>query len=462
MNKTRSMGGDNRAVALSVAMMMMMMMMMAIVVTICPSPTDAFAPMTLVRVPSRTNVGNGVPGNSPLTVLQAKSLNAFPGSTPDSNQNKRKDSSTSMKALTVGMMPNGPSLPERASFLWQNLMAKIKGTSEVTMWRIAAGIFLSSLVIFNSSIDAGLIQFWAWLQNSSSMLPRMFRHDHWEWMVATCAFLVWIHGFWFADRAVIRASKQGKVHPWKKFRLQDRFEFQRERYLLRQRQKRGADVEATAEPALTTKQTAWNWQAWVFELPLYVIPLFVVDRMFPRRAAKLARWAAPTTFQICWDVTRALLAYDIMFFCGHWTMHKVPFIYNMVHKKHHINKECRAAEIVRLSFVEEVLEVGFSIVALNTLKCHPVARTIYNCIITFLLTELHCGFDFPWTPQNVVPFGFATGSRRHHYHHRFGYHYYQKFFCHVDRLFGFIQKKDDTLLSESVQPFKDPPAAWTN
>jgi sterol desaturase/sphingolipid hydroxylase (fatty acid hydroxylase superfamily) len=131
-----------------------------------------------------------------------------------------------------------------------------------------------------------------------------------------------------------------------------------------------------------------------------------------------------------------------------------------VHNKHHKTQEVRAGEIVRLGVVEEVFEVGISIIALGLLSVHPLARSIYNCVITFLLTELHSGFDFPWTPQNVVPFGLMTGSRRHHYHHRNGKHYYQKFFFHVDRLFGFFQKNDGTLNGDSVQPDPYIPASW--
>jgi hypothetical protein len=47
-----------------------------------------------------------------------------------------------------------------------------------------------------------------------------------------------------------------------------------------------------------------------------------------------------------------------------------------------------------LTVLEQVLEVGFSIVAIRALKSHPVSRSIYNAIITFLLTELHCGVSY--------------------------------------------------------------------
>jgi sterol desaturase/sphingolipid hydroxylase (fatty acid hydroxylase superfamily) len=335
-----------------------------------------------------------------------------------------------------------------------------KKFDEVSMWRGAAATFVSSLFFYHSFFDRALFRFWDFLQNGNSLLPLMFRHDHWEWMLAVGCFFVYIHGFYVMDRAVIGASRQGRVHPWKKFRLQDRYEAQKFRREQLRRQERGEEVDFTQQPPVLVEQSQWNWQAWVFELPLYVLPLFIWDIMIPRRAAKLVMWSAPTTYKVCKDVVAGLLLYDIMFFFGHFLMHKIPFVYNRVHKKHHINPECRAAEIVRLSAVEEVLEVGMSIIALNFLRAHPISRSIYNCIITFLLTELHCGFDLPWTPQNVIPFGLATGSRRHHFHHRNGKHYYQKFFCHVDRLFGFYQKQDGSLHGESVQPWKDNPSSW--
>jgi sterol desaturase/sphingolipid hydroxylase (fatty acid hydroxylase superfamily) len=341
-------------------------------------------------------------------------------------------------------------------------LSKIRNVDEVTMWRIAAATFVFSVVMFRPILDASLIQVWNYLQTSPALLARCFRHDHWEWMLAVSAFFVWIHGFWAADRLVVQAGKEGRVHPWRKYRLQDRFEAQKFQREQARKAKRGELVDMNAQPNLVTKPSEWNWKAWIFELPLYVVPLFLWDYFIPRRAAKIATWSAPTAFQVCRDVSCGLLLYDAFFFCGHFLMHKIPFIYNTVHKKHHTNPECRAAEIVRLSFVEEVLEVGMSIVALNYLGAHPVSRSIYNVIITFLLTELHCGFDLPWTPQNVVPFGLATGSRRHHYHHRIGKNYYQKFFCHVDRLFGFYQKDDGSLNGDSVQEFNSVPQSWAN
>lgn len=357
---------------------------------------------------------------------------------------ERRPSSAILSSASVNFSSDTVSVKIR------NALKNLSRMNEVSKWRIAAFSFISSIFLFSVKIDSQLIRLWSWLQNdTTSLLPRLFRHDHWEWMVAVWAFFFWIHGFWLADRAVALADSEGKVHPWKKYRLQDQYEAEKFRRMQTRKLESGERFDLTSKPPVT-KQSKWHLGFWTFELPLYVLPLFIWDKCIPRRAAKIASWGAPTSFGICKDVTFALLLYDLGFFICHYFMHKVPFFYKYVHSKHHINTEVRASDIVRLSFVEEIVDVGISILALNYLRAHPISRTIYNIIITFLLTELHSGFNFPWTPQNVVPFGLSTGSAGHHYHHRNGEHYYQKFFCHVDRLFGFVQRKDGSLKSYSV------------
>ena len=354
----------------------------------------------------------------------------------------------------------------------QAVLSIFKGlkSNEVSRWRAAALTFLSSLFVFRHVIDSKLASLWTYLMTSSSLAARIFRTDSYEWMLAVAAFVVYIHFFGYADRAVRKASEQGSAHPWRKYRLQDRFEADMARR--RQTKESAATVNLLDEQSsvgiknqdetsnFIAKQTPWNWKAWTFELWVYVLPLLTWDILSPRRHRRLAAFAAPTTWAVVRDITCGLLLYDALFFTGHLLMHKIPFLYRTIHKKHHDVQEVRAGDVVRLSLVEQVLEVGFSIIALNLLGAHPVARSVYNCIIVFLLTELHCGFDFPWTPQNVVPFGLSTGSRRHHYHHRFNRHYYQKFFHTFDRFFGFFQKDDGSLQGDSVSADAYVPQAW--
>jgi sterol desaturase/sphingolipid hydroxylase (fatty acid hydroxylase superfamily) len=225
---------------------------------------------------------------------------------------------------------------------------------------------------------------------STSLTYHCFFSD-WEWLLAVACFNVYFHSFWLVDFAVLKASRKGEDHPWRKHRLQDRLVAQHHRHKLLQRQQAGEDVDINQPPPMVTKHSKWHIGGYWGELWVYMVPLYIWDKLDPRRHRLIARFGAPTTLQICRDVTLSLLMYDLLFFCGHVIMHKIPFINRKIHSKHHTTSEVRSGDTVRLSVIEQVMEVGFSIVAIRALTCHPVSRSIYNAIITFLLSELHCG-----------------------------------------------------------------------
>eukprot|EP00527_Entomoneis_sp_CCMP2396_P004807 CAMPEP_0198138288 /NCGR_PEP_ID=MMETSP1443-20131203/1702_1 /TAXON_ID=186043 /ORGANISM="Entomoneis sp., Strain CCMP2396" /LENGTH=434 /DNA_ID=CAMNT_0043799999 /DNA_START=96 /DNA_END=1400 /DNA_ORIENTATION=+ len=367
------------------------------------------------------------------------------------------ESRVALNAVTLPTAePAYDKIREAALKTWYNVRH-----NAVWHWRLVFGSFFSSLFIFRQAIDQQLIGFWHYLLTSQALPALIFRTDSWEWCWAITCFSVYIHAFGLADRAVKNADQKGHTHQLKKYRLQDRYEADKFRRKNERKQKAdGAVIETQSSEIPPVVQSKWHWKAYVSEFWVYALPLIIWDVVAPRRHGRIGGFAPPTTMGILGGITGGLLIYDILFFCGHFLMHKIPFLYRNVHAKHHISKEVRACDIVRLSIGEEVLEVGFSIIALNVLGVHPVARSIYNMVITFLLTELHCGFDFPWTPQNVVPFGLATGSRRHHYHHRIGKHYYQKFFFHVDRIFGLFQRDDGSLDGDSLKADTYIPPSW--
>jgi hypothetical protein len=227
-------------------------------------------------------------------------------------QKQKRTTSVSASSLPLSSYSDTPFHLKVHNFV-NACMSKIRNMDEVSMWRVAAATFLSSIVLFRPFLDAGLVNVWNFLQNSPAVFAQMFRHDHWEWGLAVTAFFVWIHGFWAADRLVHEAGERGRVHPWRKFRLHDRFEAQKFRREQERRFERGENVDLDAQPHLVTTPSEWNWRAWVFELPLYVVPLYLWDFFIPRRAAKIAAWGAPTTLQVCRDVTCGLLLYDL--FC---------------------------------------------------------------------------------------------------------------------------------------------------
>jgi sterol desaturase/sphingolipid hydroxylase (fatty acid hydroxylase superfamily) len=368
--------------------------------------------------------------------------------------------STSSSQSTLG----GPVWWRKLPFSSSTVLQRFR-SDETLQWRAVIYTALSSVLLFRNLIDQQLVQLWHHLMTSSSLVARVFRTDSYEWMLAVVCFFVFIHGFSVTDQAVRNASQKGEIHPWRKYRLQDRFEADKRRRMMDKR------AEAEMETVGGVANEKWkieidhpksNRLGNIFQLMVYCVPLLTWDILAPRRHRRLAPFGAPTTLGIMGGITAGLLVYDFLFFCGHVIMHKVPLIYRTIHAKHHKLVESKAGEVVRLTLVEEVLEVGISIIGLNLLGVHPLARSIYNCIITFLLVELHCGFDFPWTPQNIVPFGLATGSRRHHYHHRNGKHYYQKFFFTFDRVLGFFQKDDGSVHGDSVKQNAFIPPAWLN
>lgn len=435
----------------------------------------AFSSTTLPVLPS-------VRSSLPRPISAPASTAADPLPITQLDQLKSSSSAASMGWDSSG--GNNNRVLQKLRRGWQRATVSLQDNKEVNQWRLFFGSILASLVLFRKALDATLVKLWDYLLHSDGLGARIFRTDSWEWCWAISCFIVWIHAYGYADRLVHQADQRGWIHPWKKYRLQDRYEADKQRRRVLKRRQGGdeqpsrhhlpleeetdasnADKMTMAltsqdETPLPVKHSKWNWKLWIQELPVYAVPLLIWDIVAPRRHRRIGGFGAPTTFGILGGVVGGLFLYDLLFFLGHVAMHKIPFLYRTVHAKHHTTTEVRACEIVRLGVAEEVLEVGFSIVALGFLSVHPVARTIYNAVITFLLTELHCGFDFPWSPQNVVPFGLCTGSRRHHYHHRYGKHYYQKFFCHVDRLFGCFQKNDGSLPGDSVQPKPYVPPKW--
>lgn len=275
------------------------------------------------------------------------------------NNNNRKGVKSAIDSTLTSNLPSSSSPGDRVKSLLQNVVHKMMCLTDVGKWRVAAATFITSIIAFSPLIDMQLVNLWTWLQTDTvSLLPRMFRHDHWEWGVAVWAFFFWIHGYWLVDRSIAKADAKGITHRWKKYRLQDQFESEKFRRM-QLRRIEGNDnnsgelsnddikrvVEETKLP--TTRQHKWHLGFWIFELPLYCLPLYIWDICIPRRAAKIATWGAPTAFKVCSDVTCALLLYDLGFFVCHYLMHKIPFLYKYVHAKHHTSTEVRASNIVR-------------------------------------------------------------------------------------------------------------------
>lgn len=87
----------------------------------------------------------------------------------------------------------------------------------------------------------------------------------------------------------------------------------------------------------------------------------------------------------------------------YWCL-QLPAVYKAIHAKHHERKVQRATEALRLSIVEEVIDVACSIAAVNITGAHALSRTVYNIVIVWLLIELHSGAASCWALFVCLPF----------------------------------------------------------
>lgn len=176
--------------------------------------------------------------------------------------------------------------------------------------------------------------------------------DTFEPLVASLSFAIWIWLFRLVDTAVPRARS---------FRIDPR-----------------------SAPA------AGDWSAFdghhlLSALVAYLAPLAVFDWLWPRRSLPIA---PPTAVALIGGVVAALIVYDFLFFWLHVVLHKWPAV-QYLHRPHHQQSVMRAAETLRLSFVDGALQVGCSIAALHLVRAHPMTRSLFNVVITYWLCEIH-------------------------------------------------------------------------
>lgn len=145
---------------------------------------------------------------------------------------------------------------------------------------------------------------------------------------------------------------------------------------------------------------------------------------------------APSLLTLGREVMLGLIIYDLLFFLGHNALHRLPFLYNRVHRKHHSMSTVRAGDAIRHGFLDGTWDVVCAVVALNVLQAHCLSRSLFNAVAIYFITEAHCGLNMPWMPSNVIPFGLIAGPVAHDFHHQRGGYNFQKFFSYLDRLFG--------------------------
>ena len=221
-----------------------------------------------------------------------------------------------------------------------------------------------------------------------------FQHDTFEPVLATAAFATWLAMWYLVDVLHhARIPRRFKVQP----------------------------TERSMEH--------WKPEGHVAQqVLLYLVPIALYDRVKPRRVLPEH---APTAAACIGQVALSLLLYDCLFAVFHAAMHNHPALYAL-HAKHHQSSVVRARDAVRVSVLEQLVDVSCSIWALKLSGSHPLCRAMHNVVITYLIAELHAGYRFPWMLERVVPFGLVMGPTKHIAHHANGAPHYAKFCAFLD------------------------------
>ncbi|CAL1531076.1 unnamed protein product [Lymnaea stagnalis] len=188
----------------------------------------------------------------------------------------------------------------------------------------------------------------------------------------------------------------------------------------------------------------------VLEAVKYVAPLLAADAVIVKRywdvhesewETRRHQWIqttralpgdAPPFLLLCAQVAASVFVFDFLFFGVHLLLHKNLFLFKHFHAVHHQHTLMHAHVTNQLSVVERLLLIASANYALKLFRCHPLTRVVYVPVFLWLLVDNHTGYDLPWGPHRLVPWGLMGGPAKHYAHHVHGTRHYQPFFNYLD------------------------------
>jgi hypothetical protein len=135
------------------------------------------------------------------------------------------------------------------------------------------------------------------------------------------------------------------------------------------------------------------------------------------------------------EIASGVLAYDLLFYFVHWSMHATGAPSHSLHHTHAAEGQAeglRARDVLSHSLLDGGLQVLTNILVQRTTPWGATksrtARWVHNVVVTWMLTESHT-----CAPTPRVARRFFSGVRRHRAHHH-GEPFFQQFFGFLDDL----------------------------
>jgi sterol desaturase/sphingolipid hydroxylase (fatty acid hydroxylase superfamily) len=144
----------------------------------------------------------------------------------------------------------------------------------------------------------------------------------------------------------------------------------------------------------------------------------------------------PSWSTIVYQLALFILSEDAIFFWTHYLLH-TPWLYKMIHKKHHLYTQPTGVVSV-LSDPWEGLQNQISVWLMPILlkEKHLFTLCLWVAIRVYQTVNAHSGYNLPYvSTQYWVPW-IMSGALGHDFHHQHGKWNYGSFFNVWDRLMG--------------------------
>jgi len=141
----------------------------------------------------------------------------------------------------------------------------------------------------------------------------------------------------------------------------------------------------------------------------------------------------PSWWTIAWQMFAFLAVEDFYFYWIHRLLHYGPF-YKYIHKVHH-HHAAPFGIAAEYAHPIETLFLGFGTALGPVLFAnHLVTIWVWLLVRVFQTVEVHSGYNFPWSLNNLIPFW--GGAEFHDYHHMAFTGNYSSTFTWWDKIFG--------------------------
>ena len=125
----------------------------------------------------------------------------------------------------------------------------------------------------------------------------------------------------------------------------------------------------------------------------------------------------PSTVEILLQFMFFILFEDATFYWFHRLFH-IPFLYKHFHKQHHeynisLGIGAEYTHPFEYIFITLIPVGGGSSLLGN--KCHVITSLLWGIYKYVEAVDVHCGYDFPWSPYRILPL--TTSADYHGFHH---------------------------------------------